>query len=128
MDATQRLIVFAHDDAACEADAGQCPLGVHNTFTYAFETPFSSKGVDELMNVTFTCDVNRGWSNSDFVISNHFAVDVSHLVLFGHRAPSLQHMLLIRTAVLSLLGDPLPLTVGPPLCVMTIEGKWSSKY
>jgi hypothetical protein len=44
-----------------------------------FETPFGQKGADELMNTNNTCVVNRGWSNADFVISNHFANDKAGL-------------------------------------------------
>lgn len=70
----KRLIVFQHDGPNCDED-GVCPPGVHNTYTYMFETPFGQKGPDELMNTNNTCVVSRGWSNADFVISNHFAND-----------------------------------------------------
>ena len=70
---SQRLIVLAHDDLACEE--GLCPAGVHYTYDFSFETPFAQKGLDELMRVDLTCSVSRGWSNSDFIFSNHFAAD-----------------------------------------------------
>ena len=73
----QRLILFAHDDIACEE--GSCPAGVHNTYDFSFETPFEQKGLEELMRVDLTCSVSRGWSNSDFVVSNHFATDARGL-------------------------------------------------
>lgn len=69
----RRLIILAHDDSMCEE--GSCPAGVHATYDYSFETPFEQKGIEELMRIELTCSVSRGWSNSDFVISNHFATD-----------------------------------------------------
>lgn len=69
----KRLIIFAHDDTACEQ--GECPAGVHPTYDFAFATPFSQKSATGLMAVDETCSVNRGWSDSDFVISNHFATN-----------------------------------------------------
>ena len=73
----QRLIIFAHDDITCEE--GSCPAGVHNTYDFSFETPFEQKGLEELMRVDLTCSVSRGWSNSDFIVSNHFATDARGL-------------------------------------------------
>jgi len=69
----QRLIILAHDDIACEE--GSCPAGVHSTYEFAFETPFEQKGLEDLMRVELSCSVSRGWSNSEFIISNHFATD-----------------------------------------------------
>jgi hypothetical protein len=74
---SQRLLIFQHDDANCEA--GSCPFGVHNTYSYMFETPFQQKGAVELLDFKATCVVNRGWSNADFVVSNHFATDAQGL-------------------------------------------------
>ena len=68
------MIVFAHNDLGCEED-GNCPFGVHATYDYAFETPFAQRGASQLMDVDETCSVSRGWSNADFVISNHFAAN-----------------------------------------------------
>ena len=78
----QRLIVFAHNDIGCEEE-GKCPLGVHSTFDFAFETPFNQRGATQLMNVDESCSVSRGWSNSDWVISNHFATNDQGKLCWG---------------------------------------------
>mmetsp|Transcript_25651 Transcript_25651/g.37517 ORF Transcript_25651/g.37517 Transcript_25651/m.37517 type:complete len:654 (-) Transcript_25651:134-2095(-) len=70
----RRLIVFQHDGPDCDT-VGKCPTGVHNMYRYGFETPYDSRGVDELMNTTRTCIASRGDAHRPFMVSNHFAGD-----------------------------------------------------
>jgi hypothetical protein len=67
-----RLILFQHDNGDCNVE-GTCPPGVLNTYEYAFETTFSSRGAKELLDYGKSCKVSRGDPNNPFVISNHFA-------------------------------------------------------
>lgn len=64
--------MFQHDGPDC--DAGECPTGFHNTYTYMFETPFNSSGFEGLMDFNATCVRSRGkyLTSASFMISNHF--------------------------------------------------------
>ena len=68
------MIIFQHDGGNCDA-SGQCPIGVANTYSNAFETPYDSMGVAGLMNFTATCQITRGDHRNAFFMSNHFAGD-----------------------------------------------------
>jgi len=68
----QRLIIFQHDGGNCQ-EPGICPKGVHDTYTYAFETTYKAVGAAALLNVTDTCLITRGDHSYAFFISNHFA-------------------------------------------------------
>ena len=68
------MIIFQHDGGDCE-NAGECPTGITDTYSNAFETPYDSVGLTGLMNFTTTCKITRGDYRNAFFISNHFAGD-----------------------------------------------------
>jgi len=69
---TQRLLVFQHGELECGAEY-KCPQGVHNTFSYMFETPTDLNGTEELLDFETSCTVQRGSNTSDFFILNQYA-------------------------------------------------------
>jgi len=60
IDADQRLVVFT------DADGGAYPWYL-DVWAFAWETPFSNRDASD-----FTCDINRGSSDNDLFILNHF--------------------------------------------------------
>lgn len=68
----KRIIVFQHNGPNC-GQSGSCPAGVHDAWTYAFQTTWELNGVNDLADYSKSCVVKSGSKTNAFMLSNHFA-------------------------------------------------------